>query len=132
MRRASRPKTRAKTAIRGLASRALVLLTLVAFTLSGFLTQTHIHALASGGAPAIDVFDGVPTPAKDDKAPAKNTDQNCPLCQQFASAGSFVTPAVAATLAPSLSTSVIQLVVIPATQLIAITHIWRGRAPPRH
>jgi hypothetical protein len=131
MRRAPRPKARAKTAFRGLASRALVLLTLVAFTLQGFLTQTHIHRIASNGAaPAVDVFDGIPV--KDDKAPTKNTDQNCPLCQQFASAGAFVTPTAAAALAPTLSVSVIQLVVIPAAQRIAITHIWRGRAPPRH
>ena len=130
MRRAPRPKARAKTALRGLASRALVLLTLVAFTLQGFLTQTHIHQIASGGTAAVDLFDGVP--AKGDKAPAKNTDQNCPLCQQFASAGNFVTPSAAAVLAPTLSVSVIQLVVLPTAQRIAITHIWRGRAPPRH
>lgn len=132
MRRASRPKARAKTAFRGLASRALVLLTLVAFTLQGFLTQTHIHQIASGGPRTVDIFDGAPTPGQDNKAPAKNGDQNCPLCQQFASAGSFVTPAAAATLVPSLSVSVIQLVVIPTAQLVAVTHIWRGRAPPRH
>jgi hypothetical protein len=130
MHRAQRPKARAKTAFRGLASRALVLLTLVAFTLQGFLTQTHIHQIATGGVPAVDLFDGVP--AKGDKAPAKNSDQNCPLCQQFASAGSFVTPSAAAALAPALSVSVIQFVVISAAQRIAITHIWRGRAPPRH
>ena len=132
MRRASRPRARAKTAFRGLASRVVVLLTLVAFTLQGFLTQTHIHQIASGGAPAVDVFDGLPTPVKGDKAPAKNTEQTCPLCQQFASAGSFVTPSAAAALAPALSVSVIQLVVIPAAKRTAITHIWRGRAPPRH
>jgi hypothetical protein len=134
MRRVSHPKARAKPAFRGLASRALVLLTLVAFTLSGFLTQTHIHPLtANGAAPVVDVFDGIPAHDNDnDKTPGKNTDQNCPLCQQFASAGAFVTPSAAAALAPTLSASVIQLVVVPAAQLIAITHIWRGRAPPRH
>ena len=130
MNRVSRPKTRVRTAFRGPVSRAVVLLTLFAFLLSGFLTQTHIHQIAGRGAPVADIFDGVPV--KGDKAPAKNTDQNCPLCQQFASAGAFVTPSAAAALAPTLSVSVIQLVVIPAAQRIAITHIWRGRAPPRH
>ena len=130
MRRAPRPKARARSAFRGLASRAVVLLTLVAFTLQGFLTQTHIHQIASGGPRTVDIFDGVPAPG--DKAPAKDTDQNCPLCQQFASAGAFITPSAAATLAPTLSASVIHLLVVPTAQLIAITHIWRGRAPPRH
>lgn len=128
MHRSTRPKTHARPAVRGLASRALILLTLVAFTLQGFLVQTHIHQITNGVAPALDVFDGVP--AKGDKAPAKNSDQNCPLCQQFASAGSFLTPSAAVALAPTLSVSVIQLAVIPAAQRIAITHIWRGRAPP--
>ncbi len=118
--------------LRGVLLHALVLLTLVAFTLQGFLTQTHIHRRQPAGAPSIvDTFDGAPAKGGD-KAPSKNSDQNCPLCQQFASAGSFVTPSAAATLLPAFSVSIIDVVVHAARTRIAVTHHWRGRAPPRH
>ncbi|MBV9043975.1 MAG: hypothetical protein JO348_10705 [Alphaproteobacteria bacterium] len=112
-------------------SRALILLTLVAFTLQGFLTQTHIHASLPGAPVAVDIFDGIKAPSPD-KVPSKNPDQNCPLCQQFASAGQFITPATAAVLLPSLSVSVIEVVAFVGDFAPPVTHSWRGRAPPQH
>jgi hypothetical protein len=124
----SRAKTRAAT--RGVLSHALILLTLLAFALQGYVTQTHIHVSGSAAPGLADLFDGKPGPAKDN-APSKNDPANCPLCQEFASAGHFVTPAALAILLPALAVSVIDIAIAPAHDVPAVTHIWRGRAPPR-
>ena len=123
----SRPKT--ATALRGVLLHALVLLTLVAFTLQGFLIQTHIHIASAGVPAAADIYDGVPG-SSHDKYPSKNDPANCPLCQQFTSAGAFVTPAAAAILLPAPSVSVIEVAAHAPAFVASVTHIWRGRAPP--
>ncbi|HEY0107018.1 MAG TPA: DUF2946 family protein [Rhizomicrobium sp.] len=104
-----------------------MVLTLIAFTLQSFATQTHIHIQPAGAPVAVDVFDGVPAKGK---VPAKNDEANCPLCQAFASAGHFVTPAVAATLLPTFSISIIALVFRASHLAPAVSHNWHGRAPP--
>ena len=109
MTRGLRAKAGTAATARGVLTRALLFLTLAAFTMQGFLTQTHIHGLATTGAPSIiDTFEGGKTPSKD---PSKTDEANCPLCQAFASAGAFVTPAAAAVLLPTFSVSVIDVVV---------------------
>lgn len=125
-----RAHAKARTATRGLLLRALVFLTLAAFTMQGFLTQTHIHAIAKGSPPAVDIFDGAPAPAGD-KAPSKNDPANCPLCQQFASSGQFITPAAAAILLPSLAVSIIDVIVVATQAIQPVSHNWHGRAPPK-
>ncbi|MEI9989472.1 MAG: hypothetical protein WDM86_05475 [Rhizomicrobium sp.] len=129
MQRNRHPGTKVRAASRGMVSRALVLLTLVAFLVQGFVTQTHIHARPVGAPVAVDLFDGAKAPAKDN-APSKNDEANCPLCQAFASSGQFLTPAAAAILLPSFSVSVIQLVPLAAKLVRSASHAWRGRAPP--
>ncbi len=122
-------KSRARAQTRGVLSQALIFLTLIAFTLQGFVTQTHIHARPVGAPAVVDLFDG----AKDTgpgKAPVKSDESNCPLCQAFASAGHFVTPAVAATLQPTFAISIIALVVRATNPAPQASHAWRGRAPP--
>ena len=127
MKRIPRARARAGAATRGLLSHALVFFALFAFVFQGYLIQTHIHIPGATGAVA-DIFDGGP-PSKD-KAPGKNDPANCPLCQQFASAGHYVTPAAAAILLPSLSVSVIEVAAAAPRFLTAVSHNWRGRAPP--
>jgi hypothetical protein len=83
----------------------------------------------SGGPSIIDTFESGGAPAKD-KDPTKNDEASCPLCQAFASAGAFVTPAAAAVLLPAFSVSIIDVVVHATTTSSAVTHSWRGRAPP--
>ncbi len=130
MKRIQRSPARARAATRGLLSRALVFLTLFAFTAQAYLVQTHIHIPNAAKAGIVDLLDG-PAPGPDHgKAPAKDDSANCPLCQQSAMAGQFLTPAAAAILLPQLSFSVITVAVIPSTLVTAVTHIWRGRAPP--
>jgi hypothetical protein len=75
---------------------------------------------------AVGLFDG--KPAKN--APVKDDESNCPLCQAFASSGSFVTPAIAALLPPHVAVSIIPFVPLGASLLRTVTHTWRGRAPP--
>ncbi len=128
MKRVQQPGTKARAASRSVFSHALVLLTLLAFAFQGFVTQTHIHVQLPGAPVAVDPFDGIKAPGKN--APAKNDESNCPLCQAFANSGHFVTPAVAAILAPTLSVSVLQLAPLGASIVHAVSHAWRGRAPP--
>jgi len=128
MNRALPARTKTRAAARGVFQHALVFLTLVAFTLSGFVTQTHIHAQPVGAPVSVDWFDGAKAPAKN--APSKNDEANCPLCQAFASSGQFLTPAAAAILLPSFSVSVIELVPLATTFVRTASHAWRGRAPP--
>ena len=129
MTRIQRPRTEARAATRGVFSRALVMLTLFAFALSSYVTQTHIHVRPVGAPAAVDLFDGGVSPGKD-KAPAKDDEASCPLCQAFASSGQFVTPAAAAILLPSFSVSVIELVPLTTKLVRSASHAWRGRGPP--
>ena len=126
--RGLRAKAGTAADLRGVLLRALVFLTLAAFTMQGFLTQTHIHGAPSTGGPSIiDTFEGGKVPSKD---PTKNDEASCPLCQAFASSGAFVTPAAAAFLLPAFSVSIIDVVVHATSASSAPTHSWRGRAPP--
>jgi hypothetical protein len=115
-----------------------VLVTLLAFSIQTYLTQTHIHVLSEGrtsfaqaqviGGHAKSNLGG-PADRKD-RYPANEDPANCPLCQELVHAGQFVTPAAAALLVPSLSLSVIELAAPDDPLVQAVTHIWRGRAPP--
>jgi hypothetical protein len=120
------------------AARLVVLVTLLAFAVQTYLTQTHIH-LASEGQPSRvhsqlvlaggKVSIGTPVERKD-RYPANEDPANCPLCQELIHAGQFVTPAASALILPSLSLSVIDLAVQSVPLVHAVTHIWHGRAPP--
>jgi DUF2946 family protein len=125
MTRGLRAKAGTGATWRGVLLHALVFLTMAAFTLQTFLVQTHIHGQSGGS--IIDRFEGSKAPGKD---PTKNDEANCPLCQAFASSGAFVTPAAAAVLLPAFSVSIIDVVVHATAASSAVTHHWRGRAPP--
>jgi hypothetical protein len=130
MKRIQQSRARSAAASFGWLKHALVLLTLFAFTAQSYLVQTHIHLPTTDRA-IVDLLDGPVTPADHNKAPAKDDPANCPLCQQSAMAGQFLTPAAAAILLPSLSYSVIVVATPASTLFAAVTHIWRGRGPPR-
>ena len=115
-----------------------MLVTLLAFSVQTYLTQTHIH-MASEGRGALALEQPIASPVKaltqspavpKDKYPANEDPANCPLCQELIHAGQFVTPAAAAILLPSLSVSVIEIVAVATPFGRAVTHIWHGRAPP--
>jgi hypothetical protein len=113
--------------------------TLIAFSAQTYLTQTHIHLASEGHATAAleqavevsgKIVGAAPASPKD-KYPANEDPANCPLCQEILHSGQFVTPAVAAVLLPFVSISVIEIATPAAVLVNAVTHIWRGRAPPR-
>ncbi|MGB8602106.1 MAG: DUF2946 family protein [Rhizomicrobium sp.] len=107
--------------------RALIaLLTLIFFSTQTYLIQTHIHNLGFARA-ATSATQIVTSPASS-KAPL-DADQ-CPLCQEAAHSGAYVLPAIAATLATSVSFTLVPLVEVPRIFARAITHTWQGRAPP--
>lgn len=137
MKRVAKSKLRAGGPSRLALSRFVMLVTLLAFSVQTYLTQTHIH-MASENRSALTLetvaavtkaLTAAPAPPKD-KYPPNEDPANCPLCQELIHSGQFVTPAAAAILLPSLSISVIELVARAPTLTRAITHIWRGRAPP--
>ncbi len=106
---------------------ALVFFTLIAFAAQAFATQTHIHftpqelAALNGDAPG-----GLPhkgDPSKDDPA-------NCPVCQQIALAGNFVSPAPILFHLPTQITVLPEIVFAQFVLAQSVSHNWRGRAPP--
>jgi hypothetical protein len=108
--------------------RAISWILLAAFTLQSFITQTHIHGVpkASGPAAIVQVFDGSHT----HKAPGENSTADCPLCQAIVHSGAFFAPVAPALVLPATwATHVTPLLAIAASG-IAVTHIWRSRAPP--
>ena len=108
---------------------AIVLLTLMAFGLQSYITQTHIHLAPDSFASAAGVANG--KHSLPDKFPANGDPANCPICQEIAHTGQFVTPSAAVLLLPGVAVSIIAIVTdIPSTAQTA-SHAWRSRAPPK-
>jgi len=112
----------------GSAARLVVtLFALLAFTLQGYVTQTHIHlAPPSQKSTSSDTQKNGP-----DRYPLKSDPANCPICQEIAHAGQFVTPAAAALLPPSLAVSIVEIAAPIAVLARTASHTWRSRAPPQ-
>ncbi len=113
---------------------AFVFAMLLAFALQGYVVQTHIH-FAPGAAALLDAVaasHGVKGAAQDhhDKYPPADDPANCPICQEILHSGQFVTPSAAALLPPSLAASTIAIVDVELPFVLALSHSWRGRAPP--
>jgi hypothetical protein len=116
---------------------AVTLLALLAFALQSYVTQTHIHHASSAAfgltfeSTAHPEDAAAKTPGhSQDKYPANEDPSNCPLCQEILHAGAFVAPATLALFAPALSVSVIAIAPETAIVVRAVSHDWRGRAPP--
>jgi hypothetical protein len=107
----------------------IVYITLLAFGLQSYITQTHIHLAPDSFASA----SGISTAKhqQPDKFPANGDPANCPICQEILHNGQFVTPSAAVLLLPSVAVSIIRIVAdVPATAHSA-SHAWRSRAPPK-
>jgi hypothetical protein len=119
------------TAAAPLWRRLLFVFTLATFTLQGYIVQTHIHGsphLAAGTNAAIGKA-GSTDPH--DKYPANDDPANCPICQEILHTGAFITPAAIALLPPTLAVSTIAIAARELPFIAAVSHDWRGRAPPR-
>jgi hypothetical protein len=105
----------------------LRLAVLFAFCIQTFLVQTHVHLTplaphSFSGTAAVSV-------PHDGKAPLDA--DRCLFCQEYTHAGTYLTPAVAAALPPTITVVVVALVTAPVVAAKAVSHIWMGRAPPR-
>jgi hypothetical protein len=113
----------------------VTVLALLAFTLQGYVTQTHIHmagpAAGATFAGLLSSGDGKAA-AQRDRYPASQDPANCPICQELLHSGSFITPSAVAILLPSLAVSILAIVIDTAIVPQPVSHSWRGRAPPRH
>ena len=120
------------------------LLALLAVALQSFVVQTHIHiGQGSGGIQTMSIATAArhiaavdPVAAASqaatprDKYPINEDPSNCPLCQEFAHSGPFVqSTAVLIALAPCVTVAFI-LFSEALPSFFAVSHNWRGRAPP--
>jgi hypothetical protein len=107
----------------------VVLISLLAFGLQSYVTQTHIHFKT-------DTFGSYASlnkqkPAGPDKYPGSGDPSNCPICQEIAHTGHFVMPSAAALSLPNsaLTVATVVMTIPPAAQ--RPSHLWQSRAPPR-
>ena len=113
---------------------ALIFAVLVAFTLQGYVFQTHIHFASERAAQpefaaAAHGATGLPG-THHGKLPPSDDPDNCPLCQEILHSGQFVAPTATALVAPSAAVSTIAIVDAELPFVLALSHSWRGRAPP--
>jgi hypothetical protein len=108
---------------------AIVFAMLLAILWQSFVTQTHIHTEPGVYATAVSDSAGTPTQLKAGQAPS-DLPATCPICQEIAHAGSYLSPAAVAFQPPipvDLWRSVTPLL---APTLRQRSHAWQSRAPP--
>jgi len=108
---------------------AIVFAMLLAILWQSFVTQTHVHANPDVYATAISDNAGAPTRLKAGEAPS-DLPATCPICQEVAHAGSYLSPAAVA-LQPPVPIDLWRT----ATPALSPTrrqrsHAWQSRAPP--
>lgn len=100
------------------------LIALLSFTAQTYVVQTHIHTQGV----EISGLGQTGHSSPDNK----NSQDDCPICQAFATTGAFVTPAL---IILALALSFIDASPIFVQRAAAeplLTRNWRSRAPPRH
>ena len=115
----------------------VVLLGLLALMTQSLVVQTHVHYSTATSAKTglISVVGQAGAPIDGNSAPAgksgsSSDESNCPLCQAFANSSQF-THSIALFSVPVLTGRAIFLAVYEAVpSFAAISHSWRGRAPP--
>jgi len=113
---------------------------LCAFGFQSYVTQTHIHFSDSldAGTTASSEKAGNFSAAKlvsahkqnKQNVPAKDDPANCPICQQMAVAGAFVTPAASILALPTRTGSSAPPSGVVHLASSQSSHNWQGRAPP--
>jgi hypothetical protein len=107
--------------------RPFVIALLLAFVLQGQLAASHIHiAAASTGLSLADANKGA-VPKDQKRAPA---DDDCPICQQLASAHSFLAQVAVSVSLPQLIGAQPFEVFDERGPISLIALNWRSRAPP--
>jgi hypothetical protein len=108
---------------------AIVIAMLLAILWQSFVTQTHVHADPGLYATAIADSAGTPARLKAGRAPS-DLPATCPICQEVAHAGSYLSPAAVALEPPVLADHWRDVAPSPATALRQRSHAWQSRAPP--
>ena len=124
----------------------VLLLALLALTIQSLVVQTHIHIPQAAGLPqtvsvttlAQTLVSGAPVQTADDrvnaprdKYPINEDPSNCPLCQEVAHSGQFVHSVAALAALPAFVSVHFVVFSEALPSLFAVSHSWRGRAPPR-
>jgi hypothetical protein len=107
---------------------------LLAFALQSYAVQTHIHEQLNLPVLAKDVAAktgiAIGDHAKKPSVPAKVAPDDCPLCQLLYG-GQYVAPDALVLFLPLVSVRVIETELGALPHYDAVSHSWRGRAPPR-
>lgn len=121
-------RTLLKTASR--IRRAVVVFSLCAFALQGYLTQTHIHGITQR-ALTIVMSVGKLSPAHhpNGKYPGEPSEKDCPLCHLTAAFGLFAMSVVPSILPPTLLPRFVPIIPCPFLAKRCVSHNWNGRAP---
>ena len=122
---------------------AMGLIALLAVALQSFVVQTHIHMGQGSGvqtmsivtaarhiAAVAPVAEASQAATPRDKYPINEDPSNCPLCQEIAHSGPFVQSAAVLVALPSSVTVRFILFSQALPSFFAVSHSWRGRAPP--
>ena len=125
---------------------SFLVLALLALTIQSLVVQTHIHIPQRAGQPqtvsvttlAQTLVSGAPVQTADDRAnaprdkyPINEDPSNCPLCQEIAHSGQFVHSVAALAAVPAFVSVHFVVFSEALPSLFAVSHSWRGRAPPR-
>ena len=118
--------------------RSLVLLSLLACTVNGFIAQTHVHAdrFASAVAATLAADQSAVTPASSQRSDPGKPDSrenpaSCPLCQIVHNGGAAPVLALLVFL-PQQQTAILAALSeqAPPVAIAAVSYSWQGRGPP--
>ena len=106
--------------------------TIFSLVLQAYATQTHIHKSSELSGISILHAQGIQFAlhGQKNRLPTSNDTDNCPLCQSMYN-GQYVTPSFAIYFLPKLAVSIIEATLNVSPHYDAVSHSWRGRAPPR-
>jgi len=108
---------------------AIAFAMLLALLGQSFVTQTHIHAEPRVYATAIADSAGAPPQLKTGQAPS-DLPATCPICQEIAHAGSYLSPTAVAFQPPIPAGVWREVTPSFAPSLRQRSHAWQSRAPP--
>lgn len=108
---------------------ATVLVTLLAFTWNGFVTQTHVHwESVAVSRTLVGQTSAVPhiSPA----GHSRDKPVDCPICNEIAMAGAYLASSVPSLPLPLLSVEWSFVTIFRSGTGRQSSHIWQSRAPP--
>lgn len=102
--------------------RLLLVFALAAFAQASYITQTHIHPVASAATAS--------APSGHGQIPPRDDPSHCPICQEYLLAGAYISPALVALPLPTVVGFPLFFPVVELEFVATVSHSWHGRAPP--